>query len=77
MEQNYEKAFKMLCEQIRTEYEWSIELKEKYRGLNEFDKTLGMIFAYSSLKRTCENIEKYGAEEYERLCDETAKKYGA
>lgn len=72
MEMDYKKAFEWVCEQIDTEMKFTEEDIEE-NGYS--DRLLGMKFAYGSIKELCDNIKKYGVDEYERMCEEVSEKY--
>ena len=64
-EMNYKKAFEWVCEQIDKELEWA---KKDPRAIHE-------VYAYESIKHLCDNIKRYGVDEYENKCKEVYEKY--
>lgn len=77
-EMDYKKAFEWVCEQVNTELGF---VDDEIGWIQEYDEEItiarlrGMAAAYSSIKRLCDNIKKYGINEYDKMCEETCKKY--
>ena len=67
-EMDYKRAFEALCKQIEREIEWTKESMEE-EGKTPFLR--GALFAYESIERTGQSIEREGSEYVDKmLCEE-------